>query len=242
MLLFSYKYLIYFVAICHCGFGAANRNDGVLEKLKNGLKYARNYLETAKEIADLVANSLKQNNNDKKRGDEYVKNDKMPKGNYYDNLTSAFFRLLGLDSPKIAAITVNSAIFLAQLINSLMKDNKEVNKESEENINKDESNFDPLKFVMNTRNERIQNLLKQSQNPQLPEQIIDHLDVIDSSCVRLLMCKITPIILHAQESLKNKTVNRKFDLTSWLPDKQLFEDNGDNCEEKFLDCKIFPDE
>lgn len=89
---------------------------------------------------------------------------------------------------------------------------------------------------------QIQNLLEQAQNPQLPEQIIDNLDVLDSSCVKLLMCKITPIILHAQKSLKNNTINRKFDLTSWLPDKQLFEDNGDNCEEKFLDCKIFPDE
>lgn len=88
----------------------------MLEKLKNGLKYARNYLETAKEIADLVANSWKQQDNNKKRGDEYVKNDKMPKENYSDNLTSAFFRLLGLESPKIAAITVNSAIFLAQLV------------------------------------------------------------------------------------------------------------------------------
>ncbi|KAK0081980.1 hypothetical protein PV326_007399 [Microctonus aethiopoides] len=241
MLLLSNKNFICFIAICHCVFGEANRND-VLEKLKNGLKYARNYLETAKEIADLVANSWKQQDNNKKRGDEYVKNDKIPKGNYSDNLTSAFFRLLGLDSPKIAAITVNSAIFLAQLINSLMKDKKEANKEPEENINNDESNFDPLKFIMNTRNERIQNLLEQAQNPQLPEQIIDNLDVLDSSCVRLLMCKITPIILHAQKSLKNNTLNRKFDLTSWLPDKQLFEDNGDNCEEKFLDCKIFPDE
>lgn len=36
-----------------------------------------------------------------------------------------------------------------------MKDKKEANKEPEENINNDESNFDPLKFIMNTRNERV---------------------------------------------------------------------------------------
>lgn len=87
----------------------------MLDKIKNGLKYAKNYLETAKTIADLVSKSLNQQNN-QKRGDEGINHDEASKHRDSGNLASAFFRLLGLDSPKIAAIAVNSAIFLAQMV------------------------------------------------------------------------------------------------------------------------------
>ena len=88
---------------------------------------------------------------------------------------------------------------------------------------------------------QIQNLVQQAKNPALPEELIDRLDGLDSACVRLLMCKTSPIILAAQNSLMNKTLDKKFDITSWLPSKELFEDNADSCEEQHFDCKIFPE-
>lgn len=84
----------------------------VLDKIKTGLQYASNYLETAKDIADLVSKSLGRKQKQKHGDDE---NDaKQPFGP--SNLVSAFFQLIGLDSQKVAAIAVNSVIFLAQMV------------------------------------------------------------------------------------------------------------------------------
>lgn len=88
----------------------------VLDKIKTGLHYASNYLETAKDIADLVSKSLGHNKQKQKqkRGEDADDEMKQPFGP--SNLISAFFRLIGLDSPKVAAIAVNSFIFLAQMV------------------------------------------------------------------------------------------------------------------------------
>ena len=96
----------------------------MLDKIKSGLKYAKNYLETAKEIADLVSQSLKQIKHNK-RGDDYdtagYKKNRIPvKDSEANNLVSGFFRLLGLDSPRIAAIAVNSVVFIAQMVSVLI--------------------------------------------------------------------------------------------------------------------------
>lgn len=90
---------------------------GVLDKIKAGLEYATNYLETAKDIAELVARSLGSKQHEK-RGDE--SNAKGKGGFGPSNLVSAFFRLFGLDSPKVTAIAVNSVIFLAQMVSIVL--------------------------------------------------------------------------------------------------------------------------
>lgn len=80
------------------------------------MQYASNYLETAKDIADLVSKSLGHKQKQKRGDDENNENDaKQPFGP--SNLVSAFFQLIGLDSQKVAAIAVNSVIFLAQMVN-----------------------------------------------------------------------------------------------------------------------------
>ncbi|KAF7992386.1 hypothetical protein HCN44_001711 [Aphidius gifuensis] len=211
----------------------------MLAKIKNGLQTAKNYLDTAKDIADLVSTSLGHNKHHE-HGDRDNKNDKLSKRLGNGNITSAFFRLLGLDTPRIAAIAINSAIFLTQMISSLFNIQQKTDK-SKEKRSMDSDQFDPLKFLLNTRNEKIQHLLKQAKNPELPNQLMDNLKDPDTSCVRLLMCKASPIILAAQESMENKTTNRKFDITSWLPTKDEFEENGDTCEKNFSDCQVFPD-
>lgn len=86
----------------------------VLDKIKTGLRYASNYLETAKDIADLVSKSLGRKQK-QKRGEDENDDTKQPFGP--SNLVSAFFHLIGLDSQKVTAIAVNSVIFLAQMVN-----------------------------------------------------------------------------------------------------------------------------
>lgn len=85
----------------------------VLDKIKAGLQYASNYLETAKDIADLVSKSLDHKQKQKRGEDE--NDEKQPFGP--SNFVSAFFRLVGFDSQKVAAIAVNSVVFLAQMVN-----------------------------------------------------------------------------------------------------------------------------
>lgn len=84
----------------------------VLNKIKAGLQYASNYLQTARDIANLVSKSLGHKPN-QKRGED-GNDEKQPFGP--SNFVSAFFRLIGFDSQKIAAIAVNSVIFLAQMV------------------------------------------------------------------------------------------------------------------------------
>ncbi|XP_063976098.1 uncharacterized protein LOC135161990 [Diachasmimorpha longicaudata] len=216
----------------------ASDNEGVLEKIKNGIKYSKNYLDTAKEIADLVAESLGHKLR-KPKGDQNNEFHKSSKPLDSGNIASAFFRLLGLDSTRIAAIAVNSAIFLAHMISSLFNINagRSTGRDTQEPPNM----FNLLGFFMNTKNERLHNLVQQAQSPDLPKQLIDHVDVLDSACIRLLLCKISPVISAVQKSLNDQLSNNRRQLTSWLPKRETFEKNSHVCEKRYLDCNIFPE-
>ncbi|XP_034942896.1 uncharacterized protein [Chelonus insularis] len=213
--------------------------SALLEKIRNGLKSMKSYLDRVKGIASLVSNTFKRKNDQKPCDDD--KNGDGMKRPESSTLASAFFRLLGLDTPKIAAITVNSAIFLAQMVSLLFGINSQTKRSSDQNNSKEKTLFDPFKFFMESDNEDIQDLVRQAQSSELPNRIIDGIDEFDAACVRLLMCKFAPIILHAQESLKNKTATR-FAWTTWIPTKSIFEENAEYCEIKHSDCKIFPEE
>ncbi|XP_017799431.1 PREDICTED: uncharacterized protein LOC108580232 [Habropoda laboriosa] len=133
--------------------GVAEENDGVLGKIKAGLEYATNYLEAAKDIADLVAKSLGHKQKDR-RGENFEKKEKGSFGP--SNVMSAFFRLIGLDSQKVTAIAVNSVIFLAQMISSLfeLKPPKEnIARNLDDEI--DSSSWDPAKLIMESKNEKV---------------------------------------------------------------------------------------
>lgn len=86
---------------------------------------------------------------------------------------------------------------------------------------------------------QIQNLLEQARDENLASRLIDRLDGDDSSCIRLLVCKISPVIKAAQYSLKNKSQDKWHRMTSWLPNKDEFEENSDECENTHTDCSLF---
>ncbi|XP_071635853.1 uncharacterized protein [Temnothorax longispinosus] len=210
------------------------KTEDVLDKIKAGLQYASNYLETAKDIADLVSKSLGHKQK-QKRGED-GNDEKQSFGP--SNFVSAFFRLIGFDSQKVAAIAVNSVVFLAQMIGTLFglkstQNNIARNKDGEELA------WDPLKFTLENKNENIRNLVNQARNPNLPNQLIAKMTGSDSACIRLLLCKSSPIIKAAQTSLNNKLQNYMHRMIAWLPSKEEFERNGDECEEKHTDCRLF---
>lgn len=61
----------------------------------------------------------------------------------------------------------------------------------------------------------------------------------DFPCIRLLLCKSSPIIKAMQTSLNNKSQNYIYRIIAWLPSKEEFERNSDECEEKHIDCRLF---
>ncbi|OAD53567.1 hypothetical protein WN48_09729 [Eufriesea mexicana] len=220
-------------------FALASRqeDDGVLDKIKAGLEYATNYLETAKDIADLVAKSLDRNQ-EKRRGEG--EDGKKSETFGPSNVVSAFFRLLGLDSQKITAIAVNSVIFLAQMISALF--NLKATKESPARSLEDESDvssWNPAKLITESKNERIQSLVEQARDENLPVRLIERIDEVGFACVRLLVCKISPVIRAAQNFLKNEDRGGSSRMTSWLPSRDEFEENSDECENTHTDCGLF---
>nr|XP_031838544.1 uncharacterized protein LOC116429583 [Nomia melanderi] len=154
-------------------------------------------------------------------------------------MMSAFFRMIGLDSPKVTAIVVNSVIFLAQMISSLF-DLKPPKEQIARNLDDEDeiSNWNPANIIMQSKNERIQSLIKQAQDQELPNQLIERVDGMDSACIRLLLCKTSPVIKAAQHFLKNKAQSES-SMTGWLPSRDEFEENSDQCENTHTDCSLF---
>ncbi|KAL6264159.1 hypothetical protein P5V15_004238 [Pogonomyrmex californicus] len=211
------------------------KTEDVLDKIKTGLQYASNYLETAKDIADLVSKSLGHKQKQKRGEDE---NDQIKQSFGPSNLVSAFFRLIGFDSQKVAAVAVNSVIFLAQMISTLFGLKSSQNNISR-NIDDKELTWNPLKFTLENKNEKIRNLVDQARNPNLPNQLIARMTGSDTACIKLLLCKSSPVIRAAQNSLNNKSQNYVHRIIGWLPSKEEFETNSDECEDKHTDCHLF---
>ncbi|KAL2737892.1 jmjC domain-containing protein 4 isoform X2 [Vespula squamosa] len=237
--MFSVKAILQFVLILiFFDTFVFGRADGMFDKIKTGFRYANDYLEIVKDVANLVSQSLNPGKEEaSKRGDK--EGDEKNQDFGPTNVISAFFRLLGLDSQKIAAIAVNSVIFLAQMISSLfglpsVKDNK-VDRDIET-----ESPWDPLKFILENKNDKMTKLIEEARNEALPDRLMDTIDGFDSACIRLLLCKASIVIRSAQESLKKKS-NGIRSFTAWLPSKEDFERNSDECEDKYTDCRLFPE-
>ncbi|XP_053997056.1 uncharacterized protein LOC128886335 [Hylaeus anthracinus] len=223
--------------VASCAATLPEKNDGVLDKIKVGLEYATNYLETAKDIADLVARSLGRKQKEKLGEDSDTKE----KGSFLPSgIMSAFFRLVGLDSQKVTAIAVNSVIFLAQMISSMFGLNPPKGNIARDLDDEDEaSSWNPANIIMESKNERIQKLIEQAHDENLPSELIERVDGVDSACIRLLLCKTSPVIRAAQSFLKNKTRSKSRRMTSWLPSRDEFEENSDHCENTHTDCSLF---
>ena len=87
-------------------FVGVSSNDGnVLERLKSGFEFAGNLfkVDQIRDVTKLVSDAFK-------KGSENVEQKKS------DDVFSTFLRILGFDTKKIGAITINSLIFLAQLV------------------------------------------------------------------------------------------------------------------------------
>ncbi|XP_011059951.1 PREDICTED: uncharacterized protein LOC105149322 [Acromyrmex echinatior] len=103
----------------------------------------------------------------------------------------------------------------------------------------DNEEWDPLKFTLENKNKNVRNLVEQAKNPNLPNQLIARMTGSDSACIRLLLCKSSPIIKAVQTSLNNKLQNYMHRMIAWFPSRKDFEANSDECEENHIDCHLF---
>lgn len=79
------------------------------------VNHARTYFDVAKEVTNLVSESL--NFKTKDRTDMKSFQPENDHSFLKHSFVDGFFRMLKLDSSKVIAIAVNSVIFLAQLVN-----------------------------------------------------------------------------------------------------------------------------
>lgn len=81
--------------------------------------------------------------------------------------------------------------------------------------------------------------MEEAKDENLPVRLIEKIDGVGLACVRLLVCKISPVIRAAQDFLKNEDRGGPRRMTSWLPSRDQFEENSDRCENTHTDCGLF---
>lgn len=87
---------------------------------------------------------------------------------------------------------------------------------------------------------QIKSLVHQAKDADLSNQLIERMNDSKSACIRLLLCKSSPVIRAAQNSLENKSRGNMYQMTAWMPSKDEFETNSDECEDRHGDCSLFP--
>lgn len=93
---------------------------------------------------------------------------------------------------------------------------------------------------MNYCSRQVRDLVDQAKDVNLPNHLIAQISGSDTACIRLLLCKSSPVIKAAQTSLNNKSQHGMRQLTAWLPSKKEFEVNSDECEDEHTDCSLLP--
>lgn len=108
---------------------------------------------------------------------------------------------------------------------------------------------DPLNYILNKRSSRLQDLIATAKNDSLPEIIEDVIEQQntdeDISCVKLLICKITPFVSKMQKAVFGpEEVTERSDgagaAVMWrhLPNEEELSARSDVCELKHRDCVL----
>lgn len=247
-----------------------HRNEGIMDKISTGMKFATDYLgseSVAMKVAEFVVRAFQTGNNkaqtlnrkwpqnsvdneESSHGEsESFKQNKVP--NYDINETQSpltplrhLVRLFGLQTNQISAVAVNALVFLAQLISSFIAGPK---RKSEHYRSED-----PMLWILNKNSKRLQDLITTAKNSSLPgaidELIQEQGTEEEISCIRLLVCKITPFISRMQktvfdnEEATSETFSKEFHgskaLYRHLPTAEEINSRSDICEQQYRYCNL----
>ncbi|CAK1582829.1 unnamed protein product [Parnassius mnemosyne] len=243
------------------------RREGFFDRLSTGMKFAHDFLgseSVALKVANFVVRAFNTVNNpttSRKNQphpikDEYTEDsdedtfqENQPNTNLYQ--TSNFMspwrhiiRLLGLQPNQLSAVAVNALVFVAQMISTFLSGSLRPGKTHRSE--------DTTAWLLNKNSKQLQDLITAAKNDSLPDHIEDLINEQESeeetSCIRLLVCKITPFIIKMQSTVFGKddpaSKNNFSDssgaaiLYRHLPTTEEIHSRSDICESRYKGCNL----
>ncbi|CAH2258985.1 uncharacterized protein LOC120631618 [Pararge aegeria] len=234
------------------------RNDGILHHINSGMKIATEFLGSesiALKVADFVVRAFQPMPSRRQPSDSYPdesadsdedSGENIPKYNINEvpptmSPLRHLVRLLGLQPKQISAVAVNALIFVAQMITSFL---------AGPNTNKKHRSEDLTTWILNKNSRRLQDLIETAKNESLPEHIEELIRNQESneetSCIRLLVCKITPFVNKMQKAVfseKDERSNEEMRGASFmyrhLPTRAEIDSRSKICELKYKECNLY---
>ncbi|KAI5646363.1 hypothetical protein NE865_01825 [Phthorimaea operculella] len=172
-------------------------------------------------------------------------------------------RLFGLRPNQISAVAVNALVFVAQMIVSSVAQIVSSVAQMVSFVAQMISTFlagpkrpsrpyrtdDPTAWILNKNSRYLQDLLAAAKNESLPEALEEIIKQQateeETSCIRLLVCKITPFVAKMQKAVFGEK-SENFDkglkgsalLYRHLPSAEEIDERNDHCERKHRDCDL----
>ncbi|XP_050344027.1 uncharacterized protein LOC126769366 [Nymphalis io] len=235
------------------------KGDSILHHLNNGIKFAKDFLGSesiALKVADFVVRAFQpkislnnkrpiQDNSNDFGNENYSEENKSSYNTnevpYSMSPLRQLVRLLGLQPKQISAVAVNALIFVAQMISTFLAVPRRTNKPHRSE--------DFTQWILNKKSRKLQDILATARNDSLPslidDLILEQESEEETSCIRLLVCKITPFINKMQDAVFGEKSD-EFDkahgasvMYRYLPTNDEFHTKSEICEEKHKDCKLY---
>ncbi|KAJ2951821.1 hypothetical protein O0L34_g13984 [Tuta absoluta] len=235
--------------------------EGLMDHLTNGVKFASNFLgseSVALKVAEFVVRAFQNANTpkpirrrpsdayvDDTTGEETVEKEPNYNVNEVPNPMAPLkhiVRLFGLRPNQISAVAVNALVFVAQMISTFLAGPKRPSRPYRTD--------DPTAWILNKNSRYLQDLLEAAKNESLPETLEEIIKQQateeETSCIRLLVCKITPFVAKMQKAVFGDSSETHFDkglkgsalLYRHLPSAEEIDQRNDHCERKHRDCDL----
>ncbi|XP_075977134.1 uncharacterized protein LOC142977244 [Anticarsia gemmatalis] len=249
------------------------RKSGIIDRISSGMKFATDFLgseSVALKVAEFVVRAFQTaqkphtSNRRWPQGDSQSEETSQPShgesGSYTQDKEPDYdvneaqspltpirhlVRLFGLQPNQISAVAVNALVFVAQMISTFLTGPKRPS-----NPFRSE---DPTMWILNKNSRKLQDLLTAAKNASLPETIDDIIQGQgtdeETSCIRLLVCKVTPFIYRMQKTVfgnEDEKMNGGFSkevrgsaaMYRHLPTAEEINARNDICEQQHKDCNL----
>ncbi|CAH0625418.1 unnamed protein product [Chrysodeixis includens] len=245
------------------------RGDNLMDRLSSGMKFAQNLLgseSVALKVAEFVVRAF-QTGNKSSSNRRWPQNEvhsedtshsesesySQDKGPDYDvNETQSpmtplrqIVRLFGLQPSQISAVAVNALVFVAQMISTFLSGPRRPGKPYRSD--------DPTTWILNKNSRTLQDLIAAAKNESLPDTIDELIKEQgteeETSCIRLLVCKVTPFISRMQTTVFGNEDSKKDErftnelhgaaiMYRHLPSADEIKSRNDICEQQHRDCNL----
>ncbi|CAG7731192.1 unnamed protein product [Allacma fusca] len=169
-----------------------------------------------------------------------------------EGMLGGILRFMSVDSSRLGIIALNVLIFVAEMItSSLLGKGNDI---PDSRVIKDSL----LEWITKGNNKLVDGLLKDATKETLPDSLIESLQEKtgnSTSCVQLLLCKLSPVIWGIQKTVDKKVhgdskgkesprgagagmANLMDSVLSNVPSRDTFVNYGDKCEKRFPNCRL----